>query len=125
MRIWLAIAAVNAFISVAAGAFGAHALKQRLTPEMLTIFETGARYHMYHALAILRAAIAMPHIHAGSTRAACIAFQVGIVLFSGSLYALSMTGVKKLGMVTPFGGLALLIGWGLLAWAALRPMPSE
>ena len=125
MRIWLAIAAVNAFISVAAGAFGAHGLKQRLTPEMLTIFETGARYHMYHALAMFLAAIAMPHIHAGSTRAACIAFQVGIVLFSGSLYALSMTGVKKLGMITPFGGLALLIGWGLLTWSALRTMPSK
>ncbi len=125
MRIWLAIAAVNAFISVAAGAFGAHGLKERLTPEMLDHFETGARYHMYHALAMLLAAIAMPHIHAGSARAACIAFQIGIVLFSGSLYILSVTGVKKLGMITPFGGLALLIGWGLLAWAALRPIPSE
>jgi uncharacterized membrane protein YgdD (TMEM256/DUF423 family) len=125
MKTWLAIAAINGSISVAAGAFGAHGLEERLTPEMLAHFETGARYHMYHALAMLLTAVAAPHINAGTGRAACISFLTGIVLFSGSLYVLSITGVKQLGMITPFGGFAFLIGWALLAWAALRPARPE
>ena len=120
MKIWVAVAAINGLICVAGGAFGAHGLEKRLAPDMLDIFETGVRYHMYHALAMLLAAAAMPHIHAGSARAACIAFQTGIVLFSGSLYVLTISGVTQLGAITPLGGVAFLIGWGLLARAALR-----
>ena len=125
MKPWLAIAAINGMISVAAGAFGVHGLEERLTPEMLANFETGARYHMYHALAMLLTAAAAPHISAGTGRAACVSFLVGIMLFSGSLYVLSITGVKQLGMITPLGGVAFLIGWALLAWAALRAIPIK
>jgi uncharacterized membrane protein YgdD (TMEM256/DUF423 family) len=118
LRPWIAIAAVNALLAVAAGAFGAHGLEGRLSPKMLANFETGARYHMYHALAMLLTAIAAAHLRSNLAGAACIAFLVGILLFSGSLYVLAMTGVTRLGMVTPFGGLAFMVGWALLAWAA-------
>jgi uncharacterized membrane protein YgdD (TMEM256/DUF423 family) len=110
----IALGALNALIAVAAGAFGAHALRERLEPRALEIFETAARYQMYHALAIvLCGAIAT----AGSVRAGWI-MQAGIVIFSGSLYALALTGVKGLGAITPIGGLAFMIGWAWLAWSA-------
>lgn len=112
----IALGAVNAALAVAAGAFGAHALKDRLEPRMLEVFETGARYHMYHALAlVLCGAIATR----GATTAGWI-LQAGIVLFSGSLYALALTGTKGLGAITPIGGLAFLVGWAWLAWTAWR-----
>jgi uncharacterized membrane protein YgdD (TMEM256/DUF423 family) len=124
MNIWLLVAAANGFLAVAAGAFGAHGLASRLDPHALQIFETGARYQMYHALAIGLAALA---VRAGAPSAASAAasvaawlFLVGIVLFSGSLYLLAVTGVTKLGLVTPFGGLAFLAGWVSLGVAALR-----
>ncbi|MFL5320769.1 MAG: DUF423 domain-containing protein [Myxococcaceae bacterium] len=120
MRTWLAIAALNGFISVAAGAFGAHALKERLAPELLAVFETGARYQMYHALALVAVAW-LASVRPGSLiSAAGIAFTAGIVLFSGSLYVLALTGVKGLGAVTPFGGLGFLAGWVMLGVAAVR-----
>src|SRR3954470_12020770 len=112
----IALGALNAFVAVAAGAFGAHGLRERLEPRALEIFETAARYQMYHALAIvLCGALAT----AGAAKAGWI-FQAGIVIFSGSLYALALTGVKGLGAITPIGGLAFLIGWALLAWSAWR-----
>jgi uncharacterized membrane protein YgdD (TMEM256/DUF423 family) len=117
MNPWLLVAAVNGFFAVAAGAFGAHALQGRLDPHALTAFETGARYQMYHALAMGITAVA---VRSAQVQLACGLFLVGIVLFSGSLYALALTGVRALGIVTPFGGVAFLAGWAVLAWAATR-----
>jgi uncharacterized membrane protein YgdD (TMEM256/DUF423 family) len=109
----VAAGAINAAIAVAAGAFAAHGLRNRLDARALEVFETGARYHMYHALAmVLCGVLAMSR--PGWT------FQAGIVLFSGSLYALALTDVKVLGAITPLGGLAFLAGWIWLAISALR-----
>ena len=120
MNLWLLIAAINGFLAVAAGAFGAHGLQGRLDPHHLEIFETGARYQMYHALAMGLAALAMRGAASGAAQTSAAFFLVGIVLFSGSLYVLALTGIRAVGIVTPFGGLAFLIGWGALAWAAAK-----
>ena len=112
-RTWLGIAAINGALAVMAGAFAAHGLKARLSADALAVFETGARYHMYHALAMALAGLM-------AARRAAIAFLAGIVLFSGSLYLLALTGVTLLGAVTPVGGLCFIAGWALLAWAAFR-----
>jgi uncharacterized membrane protein YgdD (TMEM256/DUF423 family) len=120
MNAWLLIAAINGGLAVAAGAFGAHGLQARIDAQALQVFETGARYHMYHALAIGLAALAMRDAAAGPATSAAGFFLAGILLFSGSLYLLALTGVKALGIVTPFGGVCFLVGWGLLAFAALR-----
>ena len=123
MSIWLLIAALNGAVAVAAGAFAAHGLHNRLDAHGLQLFETGARYQMYHALAIGLAALAMRTEAARPATFACASFLVGILLFSGSLYALSLTGVRALGFVTPFGGVAFLIGWIFLAYAATKVRP--
>lgn len=116
----MGLGALNAALAVGAGAFGAHGLRERLEPRALEIFETGARYHMYHALGMLLcAAIAVGGGIAGARTAGWI-LQAGIVIFSGSLYALALTDVKILGAITPIGGLAFLVGWIWLAVAALR-----
>lgn len=120
MRIWLILAALNGFLAVAAGAFAAHALQSRLDAHSLQIFETGARYQMYHALALGLAAFAMRGTAAIPAQVAAGFFLAGIVLFSGSLYALSLSGLRAFGFVTPIGGVALLLGWAALACAALR-----
>jgi len=120
MSVWLFVAAVNGALAVAAGAFAAHGLQARLDPHALQVFETGARYHMYHALAIGLAALAIRDLAATPARIAAGFFLAGILLFSGSLYLLALTGNKLLGMVTPFGGVCFLIGWGFLALAATR-----
>jgi uncharacterized membrane protein YgdD (TMEM256/DUF423 family) len=121
MNIWLLIAAINGFLAVAAGAFGAHGLQGRLDAHAMQVFETGARYHMYHALAIGLAALAArnPAAATGANAAAAF-FLAGIILFSGSLYLLALTGTRTLGLVTPFGGLAFLVGWATLAWTATK-----
>jgi uncharacterized membrane protein YgdD (TMEM256/DUF423 family) len=121
MNLWLLIAASNGALAVAAGAFGAHGLEGRLDAHQMEVFQTAARYHMYHALAIGLAALAA-RAGAASTQANAAAafFLAGIILFSGSLYLLSLTGIRALGFVTPFGGLAFLVGWIALAWAAVR-----
>lgn len=119
-RIFMFFAAVLGGLSVAAGAFGSHALKAKLSQQALEIFQTGARYEMYHALALLLVALLLSRAETGQVPliiAGC-AFLVGIAIFSGSLYALSLTGIKWLGAVTPLGGLAFFIGWGSLAIAA-------
>jgi uncharacterized membrane protein YgdD (TMEM256/DUF423 family) len=116
----IALGALNAAIAVGAGAFAAHGLRDRLDARALEVFETGARYQMYHAFAILLAGILAT---TGAVRGAQTAgwlFQAGVVLFSGSLYALALTGIKGLGAVTPLGGLAFLAGWLWLAWTAWR-----
>jgi len=104
----------------AAGAFGAHALRARLAPDLLVIFETGARYEMYHALALVAVAWAAQRWPGPATSAAGWLFVAGTLLFSGSLYALALSGVRAIGAVTPFGGVAFLAGWALLAYAAVR-----
>jgi uncharacterized membrane protein YgdD (TMEM256/DUF423 family) len=119
-RIFLALGALSALVSVAAGAFGAHALRARLEPDLLVIFETGARYEMYHALALLAVAWAAQRWPGSATSAAGWLFVIGTLLFSGSLYALALSGIRALGAVTPFGGLAFLVGWAFLAYAAVR-----
>lgn len=121
-RICIVLAAANGLIAVAAGAFAAHGLKPRLSPDMLAIFETAARYQMYHALAMLAAAVLARGASArsGWFAAASGAFQAGIVVFSGSLYVLALSGVRAWGAVTPIGGAAFLLGWLLLAVAAWR-----
>jgi uncharacterized membrane protein YgdD (TMEM256/DUF423 family) len=107
-------------VAVIAGAFGAHALRGRLSPEMLQVFETGARYQMYHALALLAAAVAAGDPPCAPGRWAGRLFIAGTVLFSGSLYALALSGVPSFGMVTPFGGVAFIAGWICLALAVRR-----
>ena len=120
MNVWLCIAAINGGLAVAAGAFGAHGLQGRIDAQALQVFETAARYHMYHALALAVAALVMRDAAAGPATTAATFFLAGILLFSGSLYLLALTGTKPLGIVTPFGGLCFLLGWGSLAFAALR-----
>lgn len=111
---------LSAFLAVAAGAFGAHALRTRLAPDMLAAFETGARYEMYHALALLIVAWAATRWPGAPIRAAGWLFVGGTVLFSGSLYLLALTGARWLGAVTPLGGLCFLGGWAALAIGIAR-----
>ena len=115
----LAIGAAMGFLSVAFGAFGAHALKTRLSAHMLAVFETGVRYQMYHALALIAVAAAMGDAGGSLFRWAAWLFVGGIVLFSGSLYALALSGMTILGAVTPIGGVLFLAGWVCLGLAAL------
>jgi len=120
MSPWLLTAALNGLVAVASGAFAAHGLQGRLDTHALSIFETAARYHMYHALAIGLAAFAIRDAAAGAATVASAFFLAGILLFSGSLYLLALTGAKGFAFVTPFGGVCFLIGWGALALAAMR-----
>jgi uncharacterized membrane protein YgdD (TMEM256/DUF423 family) len=119
-RLFAVLGALSGFIAVAAGAFGAHALKTRLAPDLLAVFDTGARYQMFHALALFAAAWAVTRWPRRAAVAAGWCFVAGTVLFSGSLYLLALTEVRGLGAVTPFGGALFLAGWLLLAAAAWR-----
>jgi uncharacterized membrane protein YgdD (TMEM256/DUF423 family) len=119
-RIFFAIGAASAFIGVAAGAFGAHGLKNRVSPDMLAVFEVGVRYQMYHAFALIVAAWAYTKWPSGAVTAGGCLFILGTLVFSGSLYILALSGLRWLGAITPLGGLALLAGWLCLIWAALR-----
>ena len=122
-RTFVALGAASAFLAVAAGAFGAHALKARLPLESLAVFETGARYQMYHALALIVVGLVIERDWAagsGMVAGAGWLFVAGTVLFSGSLYALAITDHRWLGAVTPLGGLAFLAGWLLLAVGMVR-----
>lgn len=112
--------AISAFLAVAAGAFGAHTLRARITPDLLTVFETAVRYQMYHALALFAVAWALNHWPGSPVRVAGWLFIGGTVLFSGSLYLLSLTGTRWLGVITPFGGLLFLCGWASLAMGVAR-----
>ena len=118
-RTFLLAGAIAGLIGVGFGAFGAHGLRGRLTPEMLAVFETGVRYQMYHALALLLTAALVPRMPGKAMIAAGWCFTGGIVLFSGSLYLLAVTGVTVLGAITPIGGVALLAGWLSLIVASL------
>jgi uncharacterized membrane protein YgdD (TMEM256/DUF423 family) len=114
-RLFFSLGAASAFVAVAAGAFGAHSLRGRLSPDLLAVFETAVRYQMYHALGLLAVAWAATRWTSGSIQWVGWLFLIGTILFSGSLYALSLTGIRWLGAITPLGGLAFLGGWILLA----------
>src|SRR5690348_8041645 len=114
-RTFATLACLLAFLAVAAGAFGAHALRARVAPDLLAVWETAARYQMYHALALFAVAWTLARWPGTPAGVAGWLFIVGIVLFSGSLYLLSITGVRWLGAITPLGGVAFLAGWLLLA----------
>ena len=119
LRGFLMLAAFFGFTGVALGAFAAHGLKQRLRPEYLEVFHTGVTYQLFHTLALLAVALLAVHLPGRLLLWAGVLFAVGILLFSGSLYALTLSGVGQLGIITPFGGLAFLLGWlclGLAAW---------
>lgn len=121
MQRWaLLVAAVAGFLAVGLGAFAAHGLRDVLSAEYLTVFQTGVHYQMVHALALLAVGMLLQKSPARSLRIAAWSFTLGILLFSGSLYALTLSGVRSLGMITPFGGVAFLIGWASLAWFAWR-----
>ncbi|HEX6940415.1 MAG TPA: DUF423 domain-containing protein [Longimicrobiales bacterium] len=119
-RIFVILGSLFGLLGVAAGALGAHALEARLAPERLDTFELAARYQLYHALALLAVAWATTRWPGATTATAGWFFTSGILLFSGSLYALALGGPRWVAFVTPFGGVAFLIGWALLGWAALR-----
>ena len=119
-RLFFSIGALSALMSVAAGAFGAHALRARLSPEYLAVFETAARYQMYHALGLLAVAWAVARWPGPLAQWAGWLFLAGTVLFSGSLYALALTGARWLGAITPLGGIAFLAGWLCLFLSARR-----
>ena len=118
-QFFLTIAAIFGGLSVAGGAFGAHALREKISERSLEIFDTGARYQIYHALALLLVAMLMSRLDSPPTTLLVSGwlFIIGVVIFSGSLYALSLTGIKSLGAVAPLGGLALMLGWAALAVA--------
>lgn len=118
-RILISLAALSGLLAVALGAFGAHALKARMDDYALGIFQTAVQYHFYHSLALLGVGLmALWYPQSGLLRASGIAFTAGILIFSGSLYLLSVTGVRWLGAVTPLGGLAFMLGWACLAIAS-------
>jgi len=119
MKIFVVLGSLSAFLGVGLGAFGAHGLKTKVTPEMLAVWQTGVLYHLVHALGLLLIGI-LCHLmpEAATARNAGWEILLGTVLFSGSLYLMVLTGIKPLGMITPFGGIAFLLGWLLLGIAA-------
>lgn len=120
-KTFLLLAGILGALAVGLGAFGAHALESRLSESMLSIYETGVRYHFYHVLALLGVAVIISRWpDSGIAVAAGWLFVIGIVIFSGSLYLLAFTGVRWLGAITPIGGVAFIAGWLCLAWVALR-----
>jgi uncharacterized membrane protein YgdD (TMEM256/DUF423 family) len=120
MRIWLFTAGLAGAAGVIVGAFGVHALRGRLDPAALEIFDTGVRYHLIHALALGLAALAMRGTAQRLARIAAALFLTGILLFSGSLYLLAVTEIRALGFITPAGGVAFILGWVALALAGLK-----
>ena len=117
-RVFFGLGSLSAGLAVTLGAFAAHGLRSRISTEALQTFETGARYQMYHALALLAVAWVATRWPGGAVFAAGWLFVAGTLLFSGSLYLLAVTGLRVLGAITPFGGLAFILGWLALAWAA-------
>lgn len=117
-KLFTMIGAISGGIAVAAGAFGAHALRERVEPRLLEVFETGARYQMYHALALLFVAYLVQKAPSTLGTTAGWLFVAGTLVFSGSLYAMTFTGVRALGAITPIGGVCFIAGWICLALAA-------
>jgi uncharacterized membrane protein YgdD (TMEM256/DUF423 family) len=124
-NIFLFLGSINAMLAVALGAFGAHMLKDKLSEKMLGVFETGVHYHMIHAIGLIVIAILIKSASVSSTLPTWSGWLImsGIVLFSGSLYALSLSGITKLGIITPFGGVAFLAGWLLIVIYAVSSKP--
>lgn len=120
MNPWPALGSVAGLLGVVLGAFGAHALRDRLTPDMATVWNTAVQYQFWHALALLAVGLLLRHTASAWLHVAGGAFVAGIVLFSGSLYVLALTGVRVWGAVTPVGGVALIVGWGCLVVFAVR-----
>lgn len=126
MKLWLVTGALCMALAVILGAFGAHGLKNRLPVDLLVVYQTGVQYHFYHALGLLLVGvIAGFYPGVGAVNWAGYLLVAGIVLFSGSLYALSLSGVRVLGAVTPLGGLAFIAGWVALAWGLWRAAPPS
>ena len=119
-KVWMAFGAAYGFLAVALGAFGAHALKQRLSSEMLAVWRTGVEYHFYHALALLLLGLIARQMPSTMINASGACFALGVLLFSGSLYALALSDIRVLGAITPLGGLLFLAGWVLLGCAVLK-----
>jgi uncharacterized membrane protein YgdD (TMEM256/DUF423 family) len=120
MNLFLLLGGASGFIAVATGAFGAHGLRARLSPELLAVFETAARYQMYHALALVLVGALAARAPSGLLTGSGWLFAAGTLLFSGSLYLLAVTGVRAFGAITPIGGLCFLAGWALLAASAVK-----
>jgi len=120
MSFWISVGSLVMFLGVAFGAFGAHGLKSVLSTEMKAVYQTGALYHLVHGLALLFVGVLLSQKAHQLIDLSGWAFLIGILLFSGSLYALSITGISKLGMITPFGGLLFLVGWALLLITHLK-----
>lgn len=119
--IWIILGAISAGLSVVFGAFGSHALKGRLSPESLATFEIGVRYQMYHALALVALGLVAIKIDNMAIKVSGCSLFAGMLIFSGSLYGVSLLEMRWMGMTAPVGGLLLIIGWFALAWAALAP----
>jgi uncharacterized membrane protein YgdD (TMEM256/DUF423 family) len=119
-QLFFGLGCLFAFVGVAAGAFGAHTLKGRLDSEMLTVFDTAVRYQIYHSMGLLLVGLAVSRFPTARLHLSGWLFAAGILLFSGSLYVLALTGVKWLGAITPLGGVAFLGGWGSLGWMVWR-----
>lgn len=125
LRALVLFGALSGFLSVALGAFAAHGLKARLAPDMLAVFQTGVQYQFFHSLALLVVgALALQGLSVPGMRCSALFFAAGILIFSGSLYLLALTGVKWLGAITPIGGICFLSGWLALAWSIYRFYPQ-
>lgn len=122
MRLFMMLGSINMFLAVALGAFGAHMLKTKISADMLAVYQTGVQYHMIHAVGLIAIGLAADRLAQNQTlvNASGWAILIGIILFSGSLYVLSLSGIKVLGAITPFGGVAFLAGWVMLAIAAMK-----
>ena len=122
-KLFLFSAAISGFLAVALGAFGAHGLKARISPELMTVYQTGVQYHFYHTLALLAVGLLLLH-HPQTTsfKISGFGFLLGTLIFSGSLYLLALTGTRWLGAITPIGGLLFLIGWAALATGIYRQL---
>lgn len=121
MKLWLVLGSLNMAMAVALGAFGAHGLKSRLSSEMLETWQTGVTYHFYHAIGLMLLGLTMAKFGSSTVfRSAGWVMLVGIVLFSGSLYVLCLSGFRKLGMITPIGGVFFILAWVLFGMGVLR-----
>ncbi len=120
MKSWIILGAILAALAVVFGAFGAHALKNKVSPDDLIIFETGVKYHMYHALGLILIGLVGFHYNAEIIQLPAVLISVGILIFSGSLYLLVFSGLRWMGAITPIGGIFLVAGWSLLVFQLLK-----
>lgn len=120
VKLIITLGSINAMLAVILGAFGAHALRQRLSAQMLEVFQTGVQYHFYHALGLVLVGLLATQFPAGGVRISAWLMLAGIVLFSGSLYLLALSGIRQLGMITPLGGLCFIMAWGILTVVIIR-----